>query len=533
MASEFKLPPLGDNIEEAQVVSVMVAEGDDVAVEHEIIEVETDKAVTPVPVDVAGRITKIHIGEGDTVKPGDLIATIESNGAPGNESAAPAEDTAPAAPAPSGDAVEFGLPFMGDGIDEAQVVSVMVSVGDAVDVEAEIVEVETDKAVTPVPIDVAGTIQAIHVGEGDTVKPGTPLVTITPGSGAAGKAASQPATATPTPAPAAPAATPSAPAAPAQPQSPPAQVSVASGAPDGGPVFAAPNVRKFAREVGVDITRVTGTGPGGRITQDDVKARARTQPAAAAGGGGVSIADAPLPDFTGQGEVEATKMSMIAKKTAEHMALCWATIPHVTLHDTVDVTDLEEFRQSQRKRVEKAGGKLTVTAILVKLITSALKEFPIVNASIDTANQQIIYKKYYHIGVAADTPRGLVVPVIRDADQQSLTNVSVQLGEMAAKARDGKLAIEDMQGATFTITNLGGMGIGHFTPIVNHPEAAILGVGRAVPTPVYVDGQLQQRLMMPLSLSFDHRLVNGADGARFMQWLKRAVEQPLSVLIDA
>ncbi len=429
-------------------------------------------------------------------------------------------------------ASEFKLPELGENINEAQVVSVMVAEGDAVATDDPVIEVETDKAVMEVPLTVAGTVVKIHVAEGDTLHVGDVIATID-GAGDAPpetkqeepKAETPPA---PQPEPVAQAPEPS--PEPAKPQAAPTQVEVAP-ADSGRPVFAAPHVRKFAREVGIDISRVEGTGPGGRISVDDIKAHARTSPAG--DGGGAAIVAPPLPDFSSQGAVEAEPMSMIARKTAEHMALCWATIPHVTLHDTVDVTDLEAFRQSHKKQVERAGGKLTVTSMLAKLVTSALKEFPVANASIDMANQQIVYKKYYHIGIAADTPRGLVVPVIRDADKLTLTEVSVQIGEMAAKARAGKLALEDMQGATFTITNLGGMGIGHFTPIVNHPEAAILGVGRAVSTPVLVDGQMKTRLMMPLSLSFDHRLVNGADGARFMQWLKRAIEQPLSVLIDA
>lgn len=435
-------------------------------------------------------------------------------------------------------ASEFKLPELGDGIEEAQVVSVMVAEGDEVDADAGVIEVETDKAVTEVPISAAGTIASIKVGEGDTVKPGDVILTYEPGdNGAAAAPEAEPAKEEPKQE-AAPEAAPAEPE-PAKPRAAPAPVkpstpvaAVAPGPDRGQPVFAAPNVRKFAREVGVDLTRVEGSGPGGRIDLEDVKAAARQQTATVGGGG--AVAAAPLPDFSQQGPIDVAKMSMIAKKTAEHMAMCWATIPHVTLHDTVDVTDLEAFRKQHKSVVERAGGKLTVTSILVKLLVGALKEFPILNASVDMANHQIIYKQYYNIGVAADTPRGLVVPVVRDADQLSLTQVSVTVNELAAKAREGKLSLEQMQGGTFTITNLGGIGIGHFAPIVNHPEVGILGVGRAVATPVD-DGQggYKTRLMMPISISFDHRIVNGADGARFVNWLKRAIEQPLSVLIDA
>jgi pyruvate dehydrogenase E2 component (dihydrolipoamide acetyltransferase) len=297
-------------------------------------------------------------------------------------------------------------------------------------------------------------------------------------------------------------------------------------------VFAAPSVRKFAREVGVDLSRVTGTGAGGRITTDDVKSYARSQPSD--NGAGAAISPPPLPDFAAHGEVDVQPMSMIARKTAEHMALCWALIPHVTLHESVDVTDLEAFRQANKDVAERAGGRLTITAILVKLVAQGLKEFPILNASVDTANRQIIYKKYIHIGVAVDTPRGLVVPPVRHADRMNLVKVCVALGDLAERAREGKLALEELTGGTFTITNLGGIGVGNFSPIVNWPEVAILGVGKAEPTAVETSpGQYHSRLMMPISLSFDHRVVNGADGARFLQWLKRAIEQPLSVLVDA
>jgi pyruvate dehydrogenase E2 component (dihydrolipoamide acetyltransferase) len=288
-------------------------------------------------------------------------------------------------------------------------------------------------------------------------------------------------------------------------------------------VFASPSVRRFAREVGVDITNVEGTGPGGRISEDDVKSFARTHGSGGGNGRAAVPSAGPLPDFAKEGPVERESLSMIAKKTAEHMALCWSTIPHVTLNESVDSTDFEAFRQANNRVAEKAGGKLTPTAMLVKVVVEALKKYPICNCSYDAGKQELIKKGYYHIGVAADTPRGLVVPVIRNSDQKSLVDIAVELGEMAEKARKGKLALEDMTGGTFTITNLGGIGVGHFTPIVNHPEVAILGVGTARET--------EGKLMMPLSLSFDHRVVNGADGARFLTWIKNAIEQPLGALL--
>jgi pyruvate dehydrogenase E2 component (dihydrolipoamide acetyltransferase) len=440
-------------------------------------------------------------------------------------------------------ATQFTLPELGENIEEAQVISVMVAAGDSVDSEQAVIEVETDKAVMEVPIPQAGKVTQVMVGEGDTIKVGEPILSYDAGGGGAADApakeeapaepapAAEPASAGDSPEPAAPA-KPQA-AAPPEPKieesSDPAPQNIADGR---LPVFASPTVRRLAREVGVDITNVEGTGPGGRISEEDVKKHARrggsSAGAPAAGG---AITAPPLPDFSALGSIERKSMSMIAKKTAQQMALCWATIPHVTLNETVDVTDLEAFRQANKKYVERAGGKLTVTAILVKLVTEGLKRYPILNCSFDQRAQELVYKNFYNIGVAADTPRGLVVPVIKNADTKSLADISVALGDMAAKARESKLAIEDMQGGTFTITNLGGIGVGHFSPIVNYPEVAILGIGTSRSTVTRIDGDLKDRLMMPVSLSFDHRVVNGADGARFLAWIKNAIEQPLGALL--
>jgi pyruvate dehydrogenase E2 component (dihydrolipoamide acetyltransferase) len=277
---------------------------------------------------------------------------------------------------------------------------------------------------------------------------------------------------------------------------------------------------------------VEGSGPGGRISVEDVKRHAREHPAGAPAAPGAAPA-APLPDFTRWGEVEREAMSNVRKKTAQHMATGWVA-PHVTLHDKADVTDIEALRKRFQKRAEAAGGKLTITAILLKIVAAALKKHPQINCSIDMAKQEIVYKRFIHVGVAADTKRGLVVPVIRDVDQKNIIELSVELTEMAEKARSGKLSLDDMSGGTFTLTNLGGIGIGHFTPIINSPEVAILGVGRAHREPVWDDQaqSFEPRLMMPLSLSFDHRIVDGADGARFLRWMVEAIEQPLLIALE-
>lgn len=463
MATEFKLPELGENIEEAQVVSVLKGEGDSVEAEEAIIEVETEKAVMEVPAPSAGTIASMKVGEGDTIKVGDVVCTIEAGA--GGGAAAQEKAEAPEA----AESEEAG--------------------------EAEEAEAAADEKRAEARVE-AGS-GAWEGGE------------------SVGKAGGQPEQA------------PAEPGAEAKPEE--AETPAPSG--ERIPVFASPSVRRFAREIGVDITSVEGTGPGGRISEADVKRYARTT----GGNGAVTtgrVAAPPLPNFEAEGPVERKAMSMIAKKTAQQMALCWSLIPHVTLHDDIDSTDLEAFRQNSRKQYEKEGGKLTPTALLIKAVVAALQRFPSLNSSLDAPKQEIVYKRYYHIGVAADTPRGLVVPVIRHADRKGLGEIAAELTEMADRARSGKLAIEEMQGATFSITNLGGIGCGYFTPIVNHPEVAILGVGTAKNQPVERDGQFVSRLMMPVSLSFDHRVVNGADGARFLRWLKNAIENPLTALMD-
>jgi pyruvate dehydrogenase E2 component (dihydrolipoamide acetyltransferase) len=282
------------------------------------------------------------------------------------------------------------------------------------------------------------------------------------------------------------------------------------------------------------IAQVAGSGPKGRITIDDIKAHAKsllTQPGAPALTGG-AIRVPPLPDFTKWGEVERERMNNVRKMTAQHMALCWGTIPHVTQHDKADITDLEKMRKRYAKKAEMSGGKLTLTAMLLKIVASALKVYPQFNASVDLANEELVLKKYINIGVAVDTPKGLVVPVVRDVDKKNIIELSVELTEIAEKSRDGKVSPNDMQGGTFTISNLGGIGGSFFTPIVNHPEVAILGVGRGAYESVYVDHEFVPRLMLPMSLSYDHRVIDGADGARFLRWIADAIQEPLLVAME-
>ena len=443
--------------------------------------------------------------------------------------------------------IEFKLPDLGENIEAGDVINVLVSVGDSVTADQAILEMETGKATIEVPSTVAGVIRKIHVQAGDKVRVGQIVLTLD-GEGAK-QGDGEVVDSAPSTLPPKPAAEPQAPAPKPQPASeekekekekedasaaPPAPAPVQRA--EHLPVPAAPSVRKFAREVGLDVRQVPGSGPGGRITIQDVKAF--TKKIVQSGGGTAAPAGAggpipaPLPDFSTWGEIDVQPMSSVRKLTAEHMARCWSNIPHVTQHDQADITILEEYRKRWKSKVEQAGGKLTPTAMLLKIVAGAIKAHPQFASSIDPAKQTIIQKKYMHIGVAVDTPKGLVVPVIRNVDRKNIIELSVELTDIAKRARDGKVGLSEMQGGVFTITNLGGIGGTYFTPIVNHPDVAILGVGRGSLQPVYVDGRFEPRLLMPLSLSYDHRVIDGADGARFLQWIVQAISEPILLALE-
>lgn len=420
-------------------------------------------------------------------------------------------------------AAEFKLPELGENIKSGTVVKVLVKAGDTVAKDQPVLEMETDKAVVEVPCSIAGTVGQVHVKAGDKASVGQLILTL---EGTAAPSPSSPAPAIPhSPSPISKSASPI-PHAP----SPPPTTSPASSS--GVPVAAAPSVRQFAREIGVDVAKVPGSGEGGRITIEDVKKYAKqiltNLPAAGA------PAAVPLPDFSKWGAVERQAMSAIRQKTAEHMTRAWTTIPHVTQHDRADITELENLRKRFGPKAEAAGGKLTVTAILLKIVAAALKVFPKFAASLDVAANEVVLKKYYHIGVAVDTERGLLVPVLRDVDQKNIVQLAVELKKTGEKARAGKLTLDEMAGGVFTITNLGGIGGSFFTPIVNAPEVAILGVGRSEMEPAFgeKDGCCSPRLMLPLSLSYDHRLIDGADGARFLRWVVEAIEEPLMISLE-
>ncbi len=446
-------------------------------------------------------------------------------------------------------AVEIKLPEVGENIEKGTVAKVLVSAGQTISEGDVLLELETDKAVVEIPAEVSGTVQKVLVSAGEEVKIGQTLLVVEPGAGEAPAEAAE--------APAKEAEAPeevvteaaekeAAPEPPVQEEPPaaaPEEVVPPTPVPETPPVQpvrgrrlapAAPSVRRFAREIGIDINEVPGSGPGGRISVEDVKRYAKQLNQARTAGAvpTAGVAPQPLPDFSKWGEVERRAMSNVRRKTAEHLSYAWSTIPHVTNFDKADITELEKLRKKFAPVVEKAGGKLTVTAILLKVVAAALKKFPQFNASIDMEKQEIIYKKYYHIGVAVDTPAGLLVPVIRDVDRKNIVELSVELTAMAEKARQRKLSLEDMQGGNFSISNLGGIGGTGFTPIVNAPEVAILGVSRAVVEPVWQDGKFKPRLMLPLSLSYDHRLIDGADAARFLRWVAQALEQPFLLSLE-
>ena len=541
MSIEFKLPDLGEGVEEGQVASIVVSVGDTIAAGDVILELETGKSAVDVESENGGKILEIKVSEGDTIKPGDVLivldgeatasAPVEAAPAPAVESAPVVEEPVPApveaAPAASTEPtiLDFALPNLGEGVEEAQVAEIVVAVGETVSEGDTLLELETGKSAVPLEADFNGIIKVIKVAVGDTIKEGD-IVIVAEGlkSGAAPAPVKAPAKADPTPA--------SKPTpAPIAPAAAPAPIKRQKGV----NVPAAPSTRRFAREIGISIADVAGSGPAGRISIEDVKAFSKklNEGRASAGAVGGGIPQRVLPDFSKFGEIDVQKMSKIREITAEGMAYSWATVPHVTQFDKADITDLEVLRKTLQKRVERqGGGKLTATAVLIKIVAQALKKFPQFNASIDMANKSVIYKKYVNIGIAVDTPKGLLVPVLKAVDQKNIIEISAELAEIAGKARAGKIMPADMQGGTFTISNVGAIGGTAFTPIVNTPEVAILGIARGSKEPLWDGEKFIPRDTMPLSLSYDHRIIDGADGARFLRWICEAMETPLILHLE-
>jgi len=602
--TEFKLPELGENIEQGDLVRLMISPGATVAEGQAVMELETDKAVVEVPSSVTGTVSDILVKEGEKVKVGQVIFTVENGagnlaqspqapstslgisargsdaaqtpqlrqaqGKPSPAMNAPAESKSPQAepapatseprttssPAPAvqtAGPAEFTLPELGENITQGDLVRLMVAPGMKVSEGQPVMELETDKAVVEVPSSVNGTVKEVRVKQGEKVNVGQIIFTL---EGAAASAPEKPRhepvehvsgqhaarlafqaairaegkteeEALP----------PDQPVPMAQPAfQMPVQLDKVAGPEPREPVPAAPNVRRLARELGIDIQTVPGNGPEGRVSEDDVKSYSKELLASAAAAAlaphATPFAQPDLPDFTKWGKIERVSIRGVRRKTAEHLWEAWHTVPHVTQNDKADITELEQLRARFAPKAQEVGGKMTVTAIALKVCASALKIFPQFNASIDVVKEEIIYKQYINIGVAVDTDRGLLVPVIREVDKKNIVELAGELAQLSQKAREKRLAPSEMEGGTFTITNLGGIGGTGFSPIVNFPEVAILGLSRSTTEPVWIDGKFEPRLVLPLSLSYDHRLIDGADAARFLRWVAEAFEQPFLLSVQ-
>jgi pyruvate dehydrogenase E2 component (dihydrolipoamide acetyltransferase) len=572
--TEFKLPELGENVDQGDLVRLMISPGTTITEGQAVMELETEKAVVEVPSSVSGTVKEVRVKEGEKVKVGQVIFTVDNGtgavarapspaksasvaevprtpeiGAPESSAKAqPVETPGPSAPAPG--PTEFKLPELGENISQGDLVRLMISPGMKVSEGQPVMELETEKAVIEVPSSVAGVVKDVCVKQGEKVKVGQVIFTLqgaaaAPVAGpkhapvehvsgqhaarlafqaairAEGKSEEQ---ALP----------------PDQPQAPlpafamPEQLGKVAGTEHREPVPAAPHVRRLARELGIDIHDVKGTAPGGRISEEDVKAHSKQLLLAAVAVETQTphIAQPELPDFSKWGKIERVSMRGVRRKTAQHLWEAWHTVPHVTQNDRADITELEQLRARFAPKAAEAGGKMTVTAIALKVCASALRIFPQFNASIDLSKEEIIYKQYVNIGVAVDTDRGLLVPVIREVDKKNIVELAAELTQLSQKARDKKLTPAEMEGGTFTITNLGGIGGTGFSPIVNYPEVAILGLSRSSTEPVWMNGKFEPRLVLPLSLSYDHRLIDGADAARFLRWIAEAFEQPFLLSVQ-
>ncbi|AGH84253.1 Dihydrolipoamide acetyltransferase component of pyruvate dehydrogenase complex [Ralstonia pseudosolanacearum FQY_4] len=549
---EIKVPDIGD-YKDVPVIELHVKAGDTVSAEDSLVTLESDKATMDVPSPKSGVVKEVKIKVGDAVSEGSLVLLLEEQGA----TAAPAPQAAPAPapvaaalapaaqapvsapaaqPAAGGGTIEVKVPDIGD-YKDVPVIEISVKVGDKVEAEQSLITLESDKATMDVPSPAAGTVKDIRVKVGDAVSEGTLIVVL---EGAGGAAAAAPA---PAPAPAAAAPSPAPAVAPvAAPAAAPATYTADTVGTIGKAAHASPSVRKYARELGVDVNLVGGTGPKNRITQEDVQryvkgvmtgqAAAPGKAAAAAapaGGGELNLLPWPKVDFTKFGPVEPKPLSRIKKISGANLHRNWVMIPHVTNNDEADITELEAFRVQMNKEHEKAGVKFTMLAFVIKAVVGALKKFPTFNASLDGDN--LVFKQYYHIGFAADTPNGLVVPVIRDADKKGVVDIAREMAELSKAAREGKLKPDQMQGGCFSISSLGGIGGTHFTPIINAPEVAILGLSRGYQKPVWDGKQFVPRLTLPLSLSYDHRVIDGAEAARFNAYLAAVLADFRRVLL--
>lgn len=539
----IRVPDVGSS-DPVDVIEISVKVGDTIAEEDTIIVLESDKATVEVPAPQAGKITAISVKVGDRVKEGDDLMEVEAGGESEDEAVQESEAASEASQAAEekpeteskpqeedesevpqakaiGGSETVSVPDLGD-IDSAEIIEVNVAVGDELEQEQVIVVVESDKASLEIPAPSAGKVESVAVKVGDKVGTGDELLTMAvsggqPAADEQGEADEKPEEPATAPA--------SQQAQTGQTQKPAPAASSSPAADSGAPsksVHAGPAVRKLAREMGVDLAQVNGTGPKDRILKEDVHAwvKQRLEGTPAASGDGLAV-ELPEIDFSQFGEIERLELNKLRKVSAQNLTRSWLTIPHVTQHEMADITGLEAFRKQQNKVLEKEGVKLTMLAFLVSACARALQEFPHFNSSLENSGEALIQKHYINIGIAVDTPNGLVVPVIKDADKKGLKAIAQEMGELAEKARNRKLTPADMKGGTFSISSLGGIGGTAFTPIVNWPEVAILGVSRSDMQPVWDGEQFQPRLMLPLSLSYDHRVIDGADAARFITYLSQ------------
>jgi len=523
---DVKVPDIGD-FKDVEVIEVLVKPGDPVAKEQSLITLESDKATMEIPSPEAGVVKALKVKLGDKVSEGATILQLDQAAGAAPSAAAPksapASAAAPASAVSAGESVTVKVPDIGD-FKDVEVIEVLVKPGDAVAKEQSLITLESDKATMEIPSPEAGVVRELKVKLGDKVSEGAAILVLAAREDTAPAAA---------------------PGREARPAAEPAPLAVAAASPPEAPVgrpvpreprdetvskaHASPSVRKFARELGVDLGRVTGSGPKGRIVHADIQAfvkgalvavpAAARAPAAQGGALPFELPAWPDVDFAKFGPVESKALSRIQRLSGPNLHRNWISIPHVTQFDEADITDLEAFRKSNAADTEKRGFKLTMLAFLIKACVTALREYPQFNASLDRSGASLIVKKYYHIGVAVDTPEGLVVPVIRDSDRKGVFDLAKELADISALARDKKLKPGDMQGGTFSISSLGGIGGTAFTPIINAPEVAILGVSRAVMRPIWNGKEFAPRLMLPLSLSYDHRVIDGASAARFTAYL--------------
>jgi pyruvate dehydrogenase E2 component (dihydrolipoamide acetyltransferase) len=502
MATEIKLPALGENVDSGTVTKILVAVGDALTDDQPILELDTEKAAVEVPASASGTVKEIHVKEGDTIEVGQLLLTLEAGEAAKVEEPQPEAKAQPQAEEKTQEEKPTAEKKEEKKEEKAQAQP-----------KAEEQPKEEEEKQTAEQKEEKKDEKAQA-----TAKPSKPQATAAqpkkePEKKAAPEAKAESAVEK---------------KAEEKPEKEPEKEPPAMGKAAPEPAPAAPSVHRLARELGLDLNEVTGSGPDGRISETDVKNYARSIIRNA-----VHAPPAmPLPDFAQWGEIERQPMSGVRRKTAEHTSAAWAEIPHVTHFDQADITELEAWRAGLKQEAEGSEVKLTITAIVLKVAAAALQAFPQINVSADAINSEIIYKKYLHLGVAVDTERGLLVPVVRDVAQKNLTELATELHQLAEKARAGKLTLEEMQGGTFTVTNLGGIGGTAFTPIVNAPEAAILGLARASTRPVFKEGKFEPRLLLPLALTYDHRVIDGADAARFLRWIVQALEQPFLLALQ-